>query len=131
MPFPVLDSTPRIVATVARPPPRGLYRRGRGMKRVNDIGGEDWGPVPLDEAETPAWALLSTALRGALGDRGAGLVSLHEARRAREDLGRERYHALGYFELGTQAMHDVLVEKGVVTAGEVAGRIAELRRRRA
>ena len=98
------------------------------MKRVNDIGGEDWGPVPLAQAETPDWAKLSTALRNALGERGAGLVSLHEVRRAREDLGRERYHALGYFELGTQAMHDVLVEKGVVTAEEVEARIAELRR---
>lgn len=100
------------------------------MKRVNDIGGENWGPVPLGQAELPDWARLSTALRGALGERGAGLVSLHEARRAREDLGPDRYHALGYFELGTQAMHDVLVEKGVVTAEEVAARITKLRRRR-
>ena len=100
------------------------------MKRVNDIGGENWGAVPLAQQETPYWARLSTALRNALGERGAGLVNLHETRRAREDLGRERYHALGYFELGTQAMHDVLVEKGVVTAEEVEARIAELRQRR-
>lgn len=95
------------------------------MKRVNDIGGEDRGPVPMSESEPPEWAKLSVALRSALGD--AGLVSLHEARRAREDLGRARYHALGYFEIGMQAMHDVLVQKGVVTAEEVQARIDLLR----
>ena len=96
-------------------------------KSVNDIGGENWGPVPLDQRETPDWAKLSTALRGALGDKGAGLVSLHEGRRAREDLGYDRYHALGYFEMGMQAIHDILVQKGVVTEQEVRDRIAALK----
>ena len=54
-------------------------------------------------------------------------MSLHEGRRAREDLGYERYHALGYFELGMQAIHDILVQKGVVTEQEVKDRIAALR----
>jgi len=96
-------------------------------KSVNDIGGENWGPIPMDQKETPNWAKLSTALRGALGDRGAGLVSLHEGRRAREDMGYERYHALGYFEMGMQAIYDILVQKGVVTEREVQERIAELK----
>ena len=56
------------------------------------------------------------ALRAALGDNGACLVNLHEGRRAREEMGYERYHALGYFEMGMQAMYDILIEKGVVTA---------------
>lgn len=96
-------------------------------KSVNDIGGEDWGPIPLTQKETPAWAKLSTALRAALGDNGAGLVNLHEGRRAREQMGYERYHALGYFEMGMQAIHDILVEKGVVTEREVRDRIDALR----
>ncbi len=96
-------------------------------KSVNDIGGEDWGPVPLTEKDVPDWALLSTALRGALGDKGAGLVSLHEGRRAREELGYERYHALGYFEMGMQAIHDILVQKKVVSAEEVQDRIDRLK----
>lgn len=96
-------------------------------KSVNDIGGENWGPIPMDQKETPDWAKLSTALRGALGDRGAGLVSLHEGRRAREDMGYERYHALGYFEMGMQSIYDILVQKGVVTEREVQERIAELK----
>ena len=98
------------------------------MKRVNDIGGENWGDIPLTQKTVPDWALLATALRGALGERGAGLVNLHEARRARADLGYDRYHALGYFELGLQAMHDILVEKGVLTEEEIQARIERLRR---
>ena len=96
-------------------------------KSVNDIGGENWGAVPLEQKETPAWAKLSTALRGALGDKGAGLVNLHEGRRAREDLDYDRYHSLGYFEMGMQAIHDILVQKGVVTEREVEVRIAAIR----
>ena len=96
-------------------------------KSVNDIGGEDWGPIPLTQKETPNWAKLSTALRAALGDNGAGLVNLHEGRRAREEMGYERYHALGYFEMGMQAIYDILVQKGVVTEQEVADRIAALK----
>ena len=94
---------------------------------INDIGGEDWGPIPLTQKETPDWAKLSTALRAALGDQGAGLVNLHEGRRAREEMGYERYHALGYFEMGMQAIYDILVQKGVVTEQEVADRIAALK----
>lgn len=96
-------------------------------KGVNDIGGEDWGPIPLEQKETPDWAKLSTALRAALGDHGAGLVSLHEGRRAREDMSFEQYHGLGYFEMGMQAIHDILVQKGVVTEREVQDRIDDLR----
>lgn len=96
-------------------------------KSINDIGGEDWGPIPLTQKETPDWAKLSTALRAALGDQGAGLVNLHEGRRAREEMGYERYHALGYFEMGMQAIYDILVQKGVVTEQEVADRIAALK----
>jgi len=96
-------------------------------KSVNDIGGEDWGPIPLTQKETPDWAKLSTALRAALGDKGAGLVNLHEGRRAREEMGYARYHALGYFEMGMQAIYDILVQKGVVTEQEVADRIAALK----
>ena len=40
-------------------------------KSVNDIGGENWGPIPLGQKETPGWAKLSAALRATLGDNGA------------------------------------------------------------
>ncbi|CAN0529572.1 unnamed protein product, partial [Laminaria digitata] len=96
-------------------------------KSVNDIGGENWGPVPLTQKDVPDWAKLSTALRGALGDKGAGLVSLHEGRRAREEMSYERYHSLGYFEMGMQAILDILVQKKVVTVDEVQDRIDRLK----
>lgn len=96
-------------------------------KGVNDIGGEDWGPIPLTQQDVPDWAKLSTALRGALGDKGAGLVNLHEGRRAREEMSYEQYHSLGYFEMGMQAIFDILIQKKVVTEQEVQDRIDRLK----
>ena len=96
-------------------------------KSVNDIGGEDWGPIPLTQKDVPDWAKLSTALRGALGDKGAGLVNLHEGRRAREEMGYEQYHSLGYFEMGMQAIFDILIQKKDVTEREVQDRIDRLK----
>ncbi|PPR09119.1 MAG: hypothetical protein CFH41_02757 [Alphaproteobacteria bacterium MarineAlpha11_Bin1] len=96
-------------------------------KSVNDIGGENWGPINLSQKETPEWAKLSTALRGALGEKGAGLVSLHEGRRAREELSYNIYHSLGYFEMGMQAIYDILVQKGILTENEVEDRIIAIR----
>ena len=95
-------------------------------KSVNDIGGENWGSISLQESNTPEWAKLSTALRGALGEKGARLVSLHEGRRAREDMGMDLYHTLGYFELGLQAIHNILVQKGVLNEREIQDRIVAL-----
>jgi hypothetical protein len=96
-------------------------------KSVNDIGGENWGSISLQESSTPEWAKLSTALRGALGENGAHLVSLHEGRRAREDMGVDLYHTLGYFELGLQAIYDILVQKGVLNEREIQDRIVALK----
>ncbi len=99
-------------------------------KSVNDIGGENWGSISLQEKNPPEWAKLSTALRGALGEKGARLVSLHEGRRAREDMGMDLYHTLGYFELGLQAIYDILVQKGVLDKQEIEDRINTLKQGR-
>jgi hypothetical protein len=42
-------------------------------------------------------------------------------------MGYERYHALGYFEMGMQAIFDILVQKKVVTEQEVQERIDALK----
>ena len=101
------------------------------MKRVNDIGGEDgaakWGPIPMEDKQAPYYGKLATALRAALGNKGPGLVNLHESRRAREDVGDENYHALRYFDLATVSVRNILIEKGVLTADEIEERIEKLR----
>ena len=55
------------------------------------------------------------------------MVSLHEGRRAREDMGMDLYHTLGYFELGLQAIYDILVQKGVLNEREIQDRIVALK----
>lgn len=93
----------------------------------HDVGGQPAGPVdPSHEEELP-WHMLSVALSNAIGSQGRGLVSVHEGRRAREELGEEVYNRLGYFERAIQVTANMLVEKGILTREEIERRIAELR----
>jgi hypothetical protein len=98
----------------------------------NDVGGLPGGPVPRrggkehEGHEEREWELYSVALREVLGR--AGLVSLHEMRRAVEDLG-EGYHRLGYYERRLEGTANILFEKGVLTPEEVEARAAENARR--
>ena len=104
-------------------------------RRIHDIGGLVAGPIDsayLDPARYAAerWHLEVTATFGSLLAPGRRLLRLDEIRRAIEDLGSERYEALGYFERQTQATVDLLVEKGILTRDEIERRIDDLRGRR-
>ena len=37
------------------------------MKRVNDIGGENWGDIPLTQKTVPDWALLAQSFQRPAG----------------------------------------------------------------
>jgi hypothetical protein len=95
-------------------------------RRFHDIGGLPGEALDPAGHATERWGVEVTATFGALMRR--RLVRLDEIRRAVEDLGAERYDALGYFERQTQATVDVLVEKGILTRAEIERRIADLRR---
>jgi len=56
------------------------------------------------------------------------VVRLDELRRAAEDLGL-RYYRLGYFERTTEALRNLLLEKGMLTRAELERKMAEVRRR--
>ncbi|MBI3453670.1 MAG: nitrile hydratase subunit beta [Rhodospirillales bacterium] len=55
------------------------------------------------------------------------LIRVDELRRAIESLPAAKYHGLSYYEKWLQAMHDLLVEKGVLGKDEIAARLAALR----
>lgn len=63
--------------------------------------------------------------------RESGLWTVDELRRAIESLAPADYYAFSYYEKWLSAIHLLLKEKGVLTAGEIEGRIAELRKRAA
>jgi hypothetical protein len=91
----------------------------------HDIGGLPAGPVDPSHHPEADWELLATAVSGAIGPNGAGLICVHERRRMTEDLG-EDYNRLAYFERAIVATARLMVEKGVLTEDEIAGRMADI-----
>ena len=90
------------------------------------MGGEDGGPIDTVDHGMKFWEKQANALRLTLTNR--KVVRLDELRRAAEDLG-ERYYQLEYFQRTTEALRQVLLEKGFFTAEELAAKMAEVRRR--
>ena len=95
-------------------------------KGPHDMGGEAAGPIDTVDHGMKFWEKQANALRNTLTSR--KLVRLDELRRAAEDLG-DRYYRLGYFERTTEAMRNLLLEKGLFTRGELDGKIEEVRKR--
>jgi len=91
-----------------------------------DIGGQAAGPIDTVDHGMKFWEKQANALRNTLTSR--KLVRLDELRRAAEDLG-DRYYRLGYFERTTEAMRNLLLDKGLFTRGELDGKIEEVRKR--
>jgi len=98
------------------------------MKKTNpaDIGGEAAGPIDTVDHGMKFWEKQANALRNTLTSQ--RVVRLDELRRAAEDLG-DRYYRLGYFERTTEAMRNLLLEKGFFTQAELERKLAEVRKR--
>jgi hypothetical protein len=91
-----------------------------------DIGGEAAGPIDTVDHGMKFWEKQANALRNTLTSR--KLVRLDELRRAAEDLG-DRYYRLGYFERTTEAMRNLLLEKGLFSPAELEKKMNEVRKR--
>ena len=99
------------------------------MGRPNDIGGSraKAGPVDANAGAPADWHKALTALVNALGPAGRAHLRIDEFRRAREDIPQEVYDTLDYFELWTQGLANLLVEKGLIAGEEIDRRMRDLR----
>ena len=62
--------------------------------------------------------------------RGSGTAwKTDELRRAMEELAPDFYEASAYYERWVTAMRDLMIEKGVVTPGEVEAKLADVKAR--
>jgi len=95
-------------------------------KRPHDMGGEDAGAIDTADHGMKFWEKQANALRNTITSR--KIVRIDELRRAAEDLG-ERYYQLEYFQRTTEALRNVLLEKGFFTEQELEAKMAEVRRR--
>ena len=93
-------------------------------QRQHDMGGMEAGPVVSDEHATEPWAKMITSLAAAL--REDDLMRIDELRRALEDLPPDVY-AQDYFERWSEAMVNLLEEKGLLTREEVMGKMDALK----
>ena len=95
------------------------------LSGVHDMGGSPGGPIGKNQHEVEDWERLADAINSALGKK--GIQSTDELRRAIESL--ENYRDLSYYERWVAATEKLLVEKGVLAAGEIDERTAEIERR--
>jgi malate synthase len=94
---------------------------------VHDMGGQPHdGPVNVPDHQMADWEVLTDAVNLALVAR--GVYAVDEMRRAQEEIPRERYLALTYYERWLAGIEAVLVARGVVTTDEVDERTAALAR---
>jgi Nitrile hydratase beta subunit len=91
-----------------------------------DIGGEPAGAIDTVDHGLKFWEKQANALRSTLTS--GRIVRLDELRRAAEDLGL-RYYRLDYFQRTTEALRNLLLEKGVFTRAELERKMDEVRKR--
>lgn len=99
------------------------------MRRQHDMGGETAGAIDISVHPVAPWEKETWAMRVVLGAEAHMLIRIDELRRAIEDLSPEDYHR-AYFERWIMAVRDLLVEKRVLSRGEIDARVALLRRQR-
>ncbi len=101
------------------------------MPKVHDRGGwADAGPIDRSEHPVTIWEKRTDALMGLLAAPPRRLLRVDELRRAIESLPPDRYEKLSYYERWMAAIENLLVEKGVVTKGEIDREMAALDARR-
>ena len=97
------------------------------MRATHDLGGVDWDETIDREADdVNFFARRVTALVQVCRHPKRRVFMTDELRRAIEDLPRERYLSLQYYEKWIQAVRRLLVEKQVLTDEEIDAKTAEV-----
>ena len=76
------------------------------------------------------WEKRMEAVRDCISRSDPPLMSVDEMRRVIETMGKEAYNTLSFYEKKAAAVRDVLIEKGVFDADELAARVEQARNRR-
>ncbi|MDR9780815.1 SH3-like domain-containing protein [Rhizobium redzepovicii] len=98
-------------------------------KLPNDIGGDASGKIERVEHELLPWEKRCHALADVLDFH--KIINTEEKRRGVEALGSEMIGKLSYYERWIVAFANILFQKGILTPGDLAIKMAELEARHA
>ena len=97
-------------------------------RRHHDVGGESGaGPIDQTEHQLSDWEILADVINQALGAK--GIRRTDEMRRAREDMDKEFYRSLSYYERWIVSVETILAEKKILTTEEIDRKVAEFEKR--
>lgn len=96
------------------------------MSSVHDMGGRP-NDDPIDQSQhiLSDWERHTHAMVGVLREK--RLITTDELRRGIESIPANEYKSLSYYERWSASLETLLVEKGLLTAGEIDGRASALR----
>jgi nitrile hydratase len=92
------------------------------MRSVHDVGGLDFGAVPLADHARETWEKRTNGISLALRQR--KLATLDEQRRHVENLGAS-YHGHRYFERQLLAWAQIVIDRGLITSAELGRMLAD------
>jgi hypothetical protein len=96
---------------------------------ANDLGGLPAGPVVATDHALLPWEKDAHALIDVLAAK--GIVNVDEKRRGIDELGRDVYDSLTYYEKWVLSVCNNLLAKGLLTSAELARKLEEVAKREA
>lgn len=99
-------------------------------RAMHDLGGiEPDASAPIDRSEHALTQFDKNvdAIMNLLCHPARKVMRVDELRRSIESLTPEQYTGLSYYEIWIQAIHNLMVEKGVFTAADVARKLAAIK----
>lgn len=99
-----------------------------GMRGHHDMGGLPAGKVPYDEHDYEQWERRVDALMMILsGIKGPKrMITVDELRKNIEALPPEAYDRMHYYDRWVTSITQTLIQRGVITTGELARKMAEI-----
>lgn len=98
------------------------------MPGPHDIGGQDFGAIELAPRKKSPLDRRVDVLQNLVGARGARAYRVDELRRVIESIPPSYYYSYSYYERWLVAIRELLIEKEVLSLGELQARIESLRR---
>lgn len=97
------------------------------LRGCHDLGGLPAGKVDRSEHDYADWERRVDAMAVLLS--GKRRLTVDERRRAIETLTPQAYDALSYYERWVIALGQTLIQRGVITSAELAGKMLEVGKR--